>query len=98
MESISQLTTLADTAATNVKAAVGSIDPAVLKAIETKTAAEINRIENQLSLMLADVQNSYEKDLAQVKSVYSYAKTNWHVLLASHVAATGLGALLLHFL
>jgi len=95
----SELITLTDHAIANVKATLAT-SPAL--SVEKTIAAEINRIEGQLSLMVADVQNSYEvkaneilAEYAKLTSAYSAVKTHFSKLAASHILASGVGAVVL---
>jgi hypothetical protein len=67
---------------------------AVVAATVGTTAApgELNAIEAKLSLYLHEVETRYEADVAKVKSTFSALKANVGKLLASHVVAGGLGA------
>ena len=95
----SELITLTDHAIANVKATLVA-NP--VTSVEKVIAAEINRIEGQLSLMVADVQNSFEvekqklaAEYAKLTSAYSAVKTHLVGLVSSHILASGVGAVVL---
>lgn len=92
----SELKTLTDHAVANVVATIAA-SPAA--SVEKIVAAEINRIEGQLSLMVADVQNSYEVEKAKIEGEYAkltaaFSAVKAHIgkLVASHLFAGGVGA------
>jgi hypothetical protein len=60
------------------KAAVAATAPA-----ETVPAAEINRIEAQLSTFLSHVEGHYDAEVAKIKSAYSYVRDNLVVVIAT---------------
>lgn len=102
----SELKTLTDHAVANVLATLAA-SPAA--SVEKTVAAEINRIEGQLSLMVADVQNSYEVEKAKIVAEYAkltaaFSSVKAHIgkLVTSHLFAGGTGAaalwLVKHFL
>ncbi len=92
----SELISLTDHAVANVNAVLTAVPTA---SVEKTIADEINRIEGQLSLMVADVQNSYEvekgkivAEYAKLTAAYSAVKTHIGKLATSHLFAGGVGA------
>jgi hypothetical protein len=68
------------------KAAVAATVPA-----ETVPAAEINRIEAQLSTFLSHVEGHYDAEVAKIKSAYSYVRDNLGLVIVSYGVAFAFG-------
>lgn len=101
------LTSLHEIAVANVKAAAKAtvLSESTWQKIEGWVKLEVNRIEGQLTLMLHDASTGFEAEKIKVVAEYqklisgfSWFKTHWKSLTATHGVAAAVGVAVKWFL